>query len=117
MDGDVALVAQGDEQVVVRGVRSTPEPELGGEAGLRGVEAPEGSQEPVARGPANHGVGVVQVSDVDADEVGESGDRGWGIPTPPSGISRRKWAEAERAQPAVARKTEAAIAFSTRMAP
>ena len=28
VDGDVALVAQGDEQVVVRGARSTPEPEL-----------------------------------------------------------------------------------------
>ena len=38
VDGDVALVAQGDEQVVVCGVDSTPEPELGGEAGLRGVE-------------------------------------------------------------------------------
>ena len=85
MDGDVALVAQGDEQVVVRGVGSTPEPELGGEAGLRGVEAPEGSREPVARGPANQGVGVVQVSDVDADEVGESGDRGWGNSNAPFG--------------------------------
>ena len=30
VDGDVALVAQGDEQVVVRGVGSTLEPELGG---------------------------------------------------------------------------------------
>ena len=43
VDGDVALVAQGDEQAVVRGVGSTPEPELGGEAGLGRVESPEGS--------------------------------------------------------------------------
>ena len=28
VDGNVALVAQGDKQVVICGVRSTPEPEL-----------------------------------------------------------------------------------------
>ena len=33
------------------------------------MEPPEGSQEPVARGPADQGVGVVQVPDVDAEEV------------------------------------------------
>ena len=38
------------------------------------------------------------------------------MPTPPSGISRRNWAEADRAQPAMARKAEAAMASSTRMA-
>ena len=71
----------------------------------------------MACGPANQGVGVVQVPDIDAEEVGEPDDRGLGMPIPPSGISRRKWAEAERAQPAVAREAEAAIASSTRMAP
>ena len=70
---------------MVSGVGSTPEPELGGEAGLRGLEAPEGSQEPVARRPANQGVGVVQVWDVDADEVGESSDRGRGNSNAPLG--------------------------------
>ena len=49
------------------------------------MEAPKGSQEPVARGPGNQGVGVVQVSDVDADEVGESDDRGRGNATAPFG--------------------------------
>ena len=43
VDGDVAVVAQGDQLVLVRGVGSTPEPELGGKAGLRGVESLEGS--------------------------------------------------------------------------
>ena len=38
------------------------------------------------------------------------------MPTPPSGISRRKWAEADTAKPSVARKAEAAMASSTRMA-
>ena len=85
VDGDVALVAQGDEQVVVRGVGGTPEPKLRGEAGLRGVESPEGSKEPVARGPANQGVGVVQVPDIDAEEVGEPDDRGWGDANPSFG--------------------------------
>ena len=70
---------------MVRGVGSTPEPELRGEAGLRGVESPEGSWEPVARGTANQGVGVVQVSDIDAEEVGEPDDRGWGDANSPFG--------------------------------
>ena len=38
------------------------------------------------------------------------------MPIPPSGSSRRKWAEAERAPPAVACMAEAAMASSTRMA-
>ena len=58
MDGDVAPVAQGDKEIVVRGVCGAPEPELWGEAGLGRMEPPEGSQEPVARGPADQGVGV-----------------------------------------------------------
>ena len=40
------------------------------------MEPPEGSQEPVARGPADQGVGVVQVPDVDAEEVSKPNDRG-----------------------------------------
>ena len=47
--------------------------------------APKGSQESVTRGPANQGVGVVQVSDVDAKEVGESDDRGRGDANAPFG--------------------------------
>ena len=39
------------------------------------MEAPEGSQEPVARGPADEGVGVVQVPDVDAEEVSKPNNR------------------------------------------
>ena len=38
------------------------------------------------------------------------------MPIPPSGTSRRKRAEGERAQPAVARMAEAALASSTRIA-
>ena len=38
------------------------------------------------------------------------------MPIPPSGTSRRKRAEAERAQPAVARMAKAAMVSSTRMA-
>ena len=49
------------------------------------MEAPEGSQEPVTRGSANQGVGVVKVSDVDAEEVGESDDRGRGNANAPYG--------------------------------
>ena len=63
------------------------------------------------------GVGVVQVPDVDAEEVSKPNDRCRGIPTPPSGISRRKWAEAERVHPAVARMAQAVMASSTRRAP
>ena len=70
---------------LVSGMGSTPEPDLEGEAGLMGVEAPEGSQEPVMCGPGNRGVGVVQVWDVDADEVCESGDRCWGTFNAPFG--------------------------------
>ena len=79
------LHADPTKTVAVHGVGSTPEPELGGEAGLRGVEAPEGSEEPVARGPANQGVGVVQVLDVDAEEVGEPDERGRGNANTPFG--------------------------------
>ena len=64
---------------------STPEPELGGAARLRGVEAPEGGQEPVARGPTDQGVGVAQVSDVDTEEVGEPDDWSWGNTNAPFG--------------------------------
>ena len=39
----------------------------------------------MARGPANQGVGVVQVSDVYAEEVGEPDDRGWGEANLPFG--------------------------------
>ena len=39
------------------------------------MEPPEGSQEPVARGLADQGVGVVQVPDVDAEEVSKPNDR------------------------------------------
>ena len=70
---------------MVRGVGNTPELELGGEAGLRGVEAPAGSKEPVARGPANQGVGVVQVPDVDVEEVSQPDDRGRGNANTPFG--------------------------------
>ena len=101
---------------MVRGVGGTPEFELCGEARLCGVEAPKGSEEPVACGPTDQEVLVVEVPDVDTEEVGEPDGRSWGTPTPPSGISRRKWAEADRAQLAVARKAEAAMASSTRMA-
>ena len=38
------------------------------------------------------------------------------MPIPPSGTSRRKRPEAERAQPPVARMAEEAMASSTRMA-
>ena len=81
------------------------------------MEPPEGSQEPVARGPADQGVGVVQVPDVDAEELANPMTGAGGIPTPPSGTSRKKWAEAERAHPAVARMAEAVMASSTRRAP
>ena len=70
---------------MVRGVSNTPEPELRGEVGLRGVEPPEGSQEPMACGPADQGVGVVQVPDVDAEEVSEPDDRGRGDADPSFG--------------------------------
>ena len=56
VDGDVAL---GDERVVVRGVGGTPEYELCGEARRRGVEAPKGTEEPVAHGPTDQGVLVL----------------------------------------------------------
>ena len=49
------------------------------------MEAPKGSQEPVARGPTDQGVGVVQVPDVDAEEVGEPEDRSWGDANAPFG--------------------------------
>ena len=49
------------------------------------MESPEGSQEPVARGPTEQGVGVVQVSDVDAEEVGEPDDSSRGNSNAPFG--------------------------------
>ena len=49
------------------------------------MEPPEGGQEPVARGPADQGVGVVQVPDVDAEEVSESDDRSRGDADPSFG--------------------------------
>ena len=49
------------------------------------MEAPEGSQKPVTRGPTDQGVGVVQVSDVDAEEVGKPDDRGRGNADAPLG--------------------------------
>ena len=49
------------------------------------MEPPEGSQEPVASGPADQGVGVVQVPDVDAEEVSEPDDRGRGDADPSFG--------------------------------
>ena len=70
---------------MVRGVRGAPEPELRGEAGLGRMEPPEGSQEPVARGPADQGVGVVQVPDVDAEEVSKPNDRCRGYTDSPFG--------------------------------
>ena len=42
------------------------------------MEPPEGSQEPVASGPADQWVGVVRVPDVDAEEVSEPDDRSRG---------------------------------------
>ena len=103
---------------MVRGVGSIPEPELGGEAGLRGVEALEGRQEPVARGPANQGAGVVQVSDVDADEIGYSSDRGLGNSNAPLGKFRRGRGQRPRGpSQRFPCKAEVAIASSTRMAP
>ena len=85
VDGDFALVAQGDKQISVRGVCGAPVRELWGEAGLRRMEPPEGSQEPVARGPADRGVGVVQVPDVDAEEVSKPNDRRRGDSDSPFG--------------------------------
>ena len=70
---------------MVRGVCGAPEPELRGEAGLGRMEPPEGSEEPVARGPADQGVGVVQVSDVDAEEVSKPNDRCRGYTDSPFG--------------------------------
>ena len=70
---------------MVRGVCGAPEPELWGEAGLGRMEPPEGSQEPVARGPADQGVGVVQVPDVDAEEVSKPNDRRRGYTDSPFG--------------------------------
>ena len=49
------------------------------------MEPPEGSQEPVARGPADQVVGVVQVPDVDAEKVSEPDDRSWGDADPSFG--------------------------------
>ena len=49
------------------------------------MEPPEGGQELVARGPADQGVGVVQVPDVDAEEVSESNDRSRGDADPDFG--------------------------------
>ena len=49
------------------------------------MEPPEGSQEPVASGPADQGVGVVQVPDVDAEEVSEPDDRSRGNADPSFG--------------------------------
>ena len=39
----------------------------------------------MACGPADQGVGVVEVPDVDTEEVGEPDDRGWGDADPPFG--------------------------------
>ena len=39
----------------------------------------------MARGPANQGVGVVQVPDIDGEEVGQPDDRGWGDADPSFG--------------------------------
>ena len=36
-----------------------------------GVEAPKGSEEPVARGPTDQGVWVIEVPEVDAEQVGQ----------------------------------------------
>ena len=102
---------------MVRGVSSTPEPELRGEAGLRGVEPSEGSQEPVACGPADQGIGVVQVPDVDAEEVSEPDDPGWGDADPSFGDLAEEVGRGGEGPPRVARMAEAAIASSTRMAP
>ena len=59
---------------MVRGVGVTPESELSGEARLRGVEAAKGSEEPVARGPTDHGVLLIELPDVDTEEVVEPDD-------------------------------------------
>ena len=76
VDGDVALVAESDEKVMIRGVSFAPDPDFRGEARLRGVKAPEGREEAVACGPAHEGIAVIEVSDVDTHEVGETDDRG-----------------------------------------
>ena len=49
------------------------------------MEPPEGSREPVASGPADQGVGVVQMPDVDAEEVSEPDDRSRGNADPSLG--------------------------------
>ena len=60
---------------MVNGVGSTPESELCGEARPSGVEAPKGSEEPVARGPTDQRVLVIDVPFLDTEELGEHGDR------------------------------------------
>ena len=70
---------------MVRGVGGTPESDLCGEARLRGVEAPKGSEEPMARGPTDPEVLVIEVPDVDTEEVGEPNDRSWGDANPSFG--------------------------------
>ena len=68
----------------------------------------------MARGPTDQGVWVIEVRDVDTQEVGESDGRSWGDANAPFGDFAEEMGRADRAQPAVARKAEAAMASSTR---
>ena len=70
----------------------------------------------MTRRTADQGVLVIEVPDVDTEEVCLSCNGSWGDANSPSGTSRRKRAEAERVQLAVARMAEGAMASGTGMA-
>ena len=68
--GDVAWVAEGHKDVMVRGVSGALDARIGREAGLVWVEPPQGCEEPMPGGMADRGVGVVEELYVHGEKIG-----------------------------------------------